>query len=123
MDKAALEALRAMARSESEDVPWWKGTSPEEAEEGDWIAGTVTAIRSVESSRGGTFPLLVLDTPSGTVAVACSRSVLEQKVEEKGIEVGDTVSVEYLGLSTSRKSGNEYHNYAVGVNKSEASAE
>jgi hypothetical protein len=86
------------------------GWRPEQA--GDTISGTVTHLET-GTSRFEPFceyPIIILDTRDGQMAIHCFHQALKSRVEN--VACGNTISVRYEGRRDSRN-GRSYHAYTV----------
>jgi len=114
---AALAQMRAQAKAAGGG-----GVYVILEDEGEFVAGVVTGIETVETSFGEVEELILADvrTNGGSIdgerRLRLSRTVLKRELgseAEKGpVKVGETVFVEYHGTSMS-KAGREFHRYSV----------
>jgi hypothetical protein len=82
--------------------------------DGDQVRGTVIKLDERDGLYGTT-PVVTVATPDDRhVSIFGGRTVLKNKIDEAGLEVGDLFGVRYLGKKESA-SGATYHDYNVVV--------
>lgn len=109
-----------------------------EYEEGDTLAGEVVGTFEGDGDFGPYVGYIVKPNPEYTTEAGGDNSAVSEddplvwyvndnsaakrSIPRVGIEVGDKIRVDYLGLATAKKSGREFKDFAVKVAKFEASA-
>lgn len=114
MTKEQEDMLTQLGR----DVRAWR---PEKA--GDAVLGTLIDITDggQDGKFGGTYPLLIIETPSARlVGVHCFHTTLRREVEKRmsrgTLSMGDTVGIVFKGTQPSDK-GNDANIYRMQVRK------
>jgi hypothetical protein len=90
------------------------GSSWTPSKPGDWIGGTVKAMKAVKG-KWGEQTLLSLDTKGGRVSHYCN-SVLAGILDRLAVKVGQKIVVTFVGLRPSKK-GRPYKLYGAVVVK------
>lgn len=107
-----------LARLDRDPAPGWR-PSP-----GDAVAGQVVEVTSGTSDYSDAYPIVVLRKADGNeIAVHCFHSVLRREVAKRGVRVGDTMAVRFLGRHQSKTGGSAYDAYRMVVEQSRANAE
>jgi hypothetical protein len=87
----------------------WTPTKP-----GDWIGGTVTAMKAVKG-KWGEQTLLTLETKGGRVSHYCN-GVLRDVLDRLAVKPGRKVVITFVGLRPSKK-GRPYKLYGAVIVK------
>lgn len=90
------ESLQRLFTQAERDVVGWR------PEPGDKIGGVLRDIEDSEAGEYGSYPILVIETPSGRlVGVHAFHTILRNAIERKykrgTLKIGDEVVVVYLG--------------------------
>jgi hypothetical protein len=108
-----------MEKLAEEEAKKARGEFPEEwrpEKAGEIIVGKVDRIEEAEYDYHGEkrkAKVAELTTAAGARTVWLSRAVLAKEFERKGVKVGDTVAIKFLG----KPEGKDYFDYAVAVER------
>jgi hypothetical protein len=96
------EALQALYTQVDRDVLGWR------PEPGDKVGGILRDIEDSEEGEFGSYPILIIETPSGRlVGVHAFHTVLRNAIERKykrgTLRVGDNVAVLYQGQTGEKR--------------------
>lgn len=115
----ATEGMRNLLDQVERDVTGWR------PEPGDKVWGIVRDITDSDEGDFGTHPILVIETPTGTlVGVHCFHRVLRNDVERKiargTLVIGTEIAIQYRGIVGEGKGGkNPPEMYRVAVRNPE----
>ena len=83
---------------------------------GEICAGTVRAIRYIQTKAGRSLPVLDLTLRDGSgLTVGAGRTVLANRLSELKVQPGDAVAIKYVGIVAAKNNGRDFHDYRVSV--------
>lgn len=114
----ATEGMRDLLGQVELDVVGWR------PEPGAKVFGTVKDIADSEEGEFGSYPIIVIQTPSGTlVGVHAFHTVLKNDVERKikrgTLKIGSEIAIQYRGQGEAKGTRNAPEMYRVAVRNPE----